>query len=191
MIGMPVSHFQQGDGIIEGIMDEESVRVRFESGKVRVMCKENLKDEHGEPLVPRPSPPSQPKNHTRKRAFNASATIRVAEIPSPLLEFLSEAGVEIRIMAAPEHGEELARLLHYVGASVPEDFQPVDVGSLGGLTRPWAPGFVSRFKKPPAGLTPMCFREEGGGLVSTASTRFALGLIKAGFPITSWKGQAQ
>jgi hypothetical protein len=115
--------------------------------------------------------------------------ILAAEISDILVTYLQKTGVDIRVMAAPEHKEELERMLRKVNSCLPESFECVAVGENGGLTRPWAPGFVCTFKKPPEGMTLLRFHDEGSGIVSTASTPFALGLIKRGFPITAWKGK--
>ena len=117
--------------------------------------------------------------------------IMAAEISDAFAAHLVSAGVDIRIMSAPEHKEELERLLGSVDSSLPESFKCVAVGENGGLTRSWAPGFVCIFKTPPEGVTLLRFRNEGNGLVSSASTPFALGLIKRGFPITTWKGRGE
>ena len=130
---------------------------------------------------------TQKKPTTRVSA--PSRRIVAAEISNALAKHLTESGVDIRVMAAPEHKDELERMLKSVGSSVPESFECVAVGENGGSTRPWAPGFVCIFKTPPEGATLLRFRREQNGLVSTASTPFALGLIKRGFPITTWKGK--
>jgi hypothetical protein len=127
---------------------------------------------------------------TKVRAYSPPQRIQVAEITNALFSHLLSAGVDIRIMAAPEHKDTLSYLLMQVGATIPENFECVAVGENGGITRPWAPGFVCIFKKPPEGVCLLHFRDEGNGLVSTASTPFALGLIKRGFPVTNWKGKA-
>ena len=123
------------------------------------------------------------------RGNNSSRPIIVSEISEALLEHIRRDGVDIRIMAAPEHKETLERMLRLVGSSLPTSFECVAVGDNGGTTRPYAPGFVCVFKTPPDGTTLIRFRDEGNGNVSTASTAFALSLIKHGFPITIWKGK--
>ncbi len=182
-----VNHWQHGMGILEEVVDEDLVRVRFEGG-VRTITGYNLTDENGTPLLQRPKEP-EPTESPKKRVFNPKGFPRVAKLSDSLFDFLSESGVSIRIMAAPEYLERLNRLLASVGSSVPETLEPVAVGEHGGVTRPYAPGFVSIFKKPPEGITSLRFREEKGGRVSTASTAFALALIQHGFPITTWKGK--
>ena len=190
MIGLSVMHFQHGIGTIIEVVDEELVRVQFDTG-VRTISKENLKHDNGIPLVKRPDPVFviSPAKTPRKRVFNPKGVPRVAKLPDSLFTFLAESGVSIRIMAAPEHLERLNHLLASVGSSAPETLEPVAVGERGGVTRPYAPGFISTFKKPPEGITSLRFREEEGGMVSTANTAFALALIQHGFPITTWKGR--
>ena len=186
--GQTVNHWQQGTGVVEKVLEDGFGVIRFKTG-IRILSPESLKDENGVPLVPKPEPPAEVKSPHKRRTFDPLAKIRVRDIHEPLLEFLAKAGVSIRIMAAPEHVAELNYLLHHVGASIPEDFEPVAVGENGGETRPWAPGFVCTFPKPPESVTTLKFRDEGNGMVSTASTSFALGIIQSGFPITTWKGR--
>jgi hypothetical protein len=179
-----VNHWQHGIGVVEELLDDGFARVRFNSG-VRTLSEDNLTDEDGAPLVVPVAAVVSAKTHVR----SLPRRIYAAEITDALLAHLSTCGVDIRIMAAPEHEDELVYMLAQVGTTIPEGFECVSVGENGGVTRPWAPGFVCIFQKPPEGACLLHFRDEGGGMVSTASTPFALGLIKRGYPITAWKGK--
>jgi hypothetical protein len=99
-------------------------------------------------------------------------------IPDELIKHLQQTGLDIRVMAAPEHLAQLDAQLSSVGVALPPGFQCVAVHENGGLTRPWAPGYISTYISP-----------DTGEKVSSASTAFGFGLLKAGFPITSWKGK--
>lgn len=119
------------------------------------------------------------KIRTRKLAAGRANFCPVpTPIPADLVQHLQTTGeLDIRIMAAPEHVGSLSYQLSCVGVELPSGFQAIDVGSLGGVTRPYAPQYVSTYVN------------QAGEKVASASTRFALGLMKAGFPPTSWKGK--
>jgi hypothetical protein len=114
---------------------------------------------------------------------------QLEDVSEEFVSYLCDKGVSIRVYCAEEHVDLLAKLLESNGAALPESFEPSDTHSRGGVYRPYAPGIICIFPAPESGRFSTEFSLTVDGQGHIARTGFGLSLIRAGFPITVWKGK--
>lgn len=122
--------------------------------------------------------------HTRTRTEREKEPL----LTKAFIRHLQLTGVDIRIFCAEEHVEWLESALGSVGKTLPTDFEISATHSRGGVTRPQSFGIECTFEVPGFDV-PTKFRARADRTASIARTEFGLHLLRAEFPLTSWKGK--
>ena len=135
-----------------------------------------------------PMPKSEVKS-SKPRQAKQERLSQPAIVPGADITYLKECGVDIRVYCAEEHVSNLRYALNRNGSDLPAGFEPSDTHSRGGEYRPYSFGIICTFPAPELGRLETRFSITAGGQAHIARTSFGLALIKAGFPITTWKGK--
>jgi hypothetical protein len=174
--GQQVSHKEFGTGIIRGISLTGLLTVAFDDGDTRYIHPKhgNLTAVDGKPL------------HSAKPSRKPRiADLTPSDLPDAFVEHCRVFGIAINLQS-PEHDMDRCRaILENLGITVPPSFRPIQFGIRGGTIETHT--FKLRAITPlPAdtSIIPSKFTAKDGNAL-IYSTPVLLGLLVAGFPITS------
>jgi hypothetical protein len=173
-LGQQVNHQEFGLGTIQGIATNGLLNVLFEDGITRY-----VNPKHGNFLT------LEGKTLPKTKNSNPALEIIPSALSDAFVEHCRVAGIAINLQS-PEHDMERCRtILESLGISVPAGFRAIRFGTRGGTEQ--TQSFKLRAVTPlPANpsIIPSRFTIKDGRAV-IFNTPVLLGLLIAGFPITS------
>jgi hypothetical protein len=189
-IGQRVDHWQHGEGVITEILSDDYVRVQFESGAYSLST-DNLTDEAGAPLTTSLEEPFKPR--VKKPLKTLPTEITPSSISDVFIEHCRTFGIAIALQSPESDVDRMYQILEANGINVPPGFRPIQFGTRGGFEESQTRTFKLRAATPmptDPSIIPVKYYVKGD-TAYIYNTAFVMGLLVAGFSITSWNADRE